>query len=144
MDGFVTAKTSAETEGTDRSLKFRKSVRKFIIGFTAIVLLGASTYFWQHRGERSPEASREKPSLASTCLPFSSTEVHRCTLSEKPQVFTAEKIAYGEVLNFCIVKPRDGSYQAKQIGPNTFEIKSEHGALPIEYKLLGGACPDQF
>lgn len=144
MSTYQEAKTAAEKEGTEKSLKFRKTARRFISWGTVVVLLGASTYFWQHREERSPESSREKPGLASACLPFSSTEVRRCTLSEEPQVFTAEKVAYDEVLDFCIVKPRNGSYQAKPIGPNTFEIKSEHGALPIEYKLVKGACPNQF
>ena len=65
-------------------------------------------------------------------------------LTEKPLIITTEQLAYSEALEFCIVHSTAGSFESKKIGANTFEIRSKHGALPIEYKLLKGSCPDKF
>lgn len=83
-------------------------------------------------------------SMEQNCLPFSNISVHRCVLTETPVVLRTERLTYSEVLDFCIVKPENGSYNVKKIGPNTFELRSTKGALPIEYKLLKGRCPDKF
>ena len=78
------------------------------------------------------------------CLPFSNTEVRRCVLTEKPIIMTTERLTYAEVHEFCVVKSEGGAYRSEKIGPNTFQVRSERGALHIEYKLLRGVCPSKF
>ena len=80
----------------------------------------------------------------SSCPPFSSGEVHTCVLTEKAVTLTTDQLTYEGEFEFCVVKPKQGSYQAKQISTNTFEIRSAHGTLPIQYKFLKGTCPDKF
>jgi hypothetical protein len=114
-----------------------KAVQGFV-GVVAITLIGALIFhgIW---GEGS-----SSPKVARSCQPVSDNEIRRCILGEKPTVFTTERLTYSKVLNFCVVKPTGASYESKQVGPNTWEIWTTKGALPIEYKLLEGSCPDKF
>lgn len=43
MSTYAEVKAAAENEGTEKSLKFRKSARRFIFGGTVIVLLAVAT-----------------------------------------------------------------------------------------------------
>jgi len=78
------------------------------------------------------------------CQPFVSSEVRQCILTEKAIIMTAGQLTRAGEFEFCVVKPKQGRYEAKEIGVNTFQVRSVQNALPIQYKLVPGKCPDRF
>jgi len=112
---------------------------KGLVVVIVVTLVGAMAVYgiWGESSSSSQQAQL-------VCAPISDTEVHRCVLTERPTIFTTERLVYSEVLEFCIVRQTGGLFESKKIGPNTFEVRSISGALPIEYKALRGPCPDKF
>lgn len=118
--------------------KAAKALQWVLAGVMLMLFVGMPIVNWA-LGEKSPSQQAQ-----NRCLPFSSTEVHKCLLTEKAVILTADQLTYENEFEFCVVKPDKGSYHAERIRPNTFEIRSTDGVLPIEYKLLNGSCPNRF
>jgi len=66
MGNFSRAKSATEQKGTEKLRKFHSSVRLFILGFTAIVLLGASVYFWERTAPQRQQAQQQAQQLRRT------------------------------------------------------------------------------
>jgi hypothetical protein len=134
-------KTRREMADADRAKELDRITKEKILSGK-----GLSPADGRFIAEAKRVESSEKSGLQmQTCLPISSSEVHRCVLSEKPRIFTAESLASAEAVEFCIIRPTAAdAYVSRKVGVNKFEVVSTTGTYEIEYKAMRAPCPDKL
>lgn len=119
--------------------------RQLIFSIGAVMTIGALVYLFLPDMKEPPQHVQQQ-----TCLPFSSSQLNRCVITEKAVDLTTEEKTYAGEFEFCYLKPDHGSLDIQQIGVNTFRFRSTGGAFPIQYKmikresLIDGKCPGKF
>ena len=127
-------------EFTVKKEQSKKTLQKTLMRVVFMLFVGFPMGMWIASGL----GITTSPQRAS-CAAFGSSETHSCVLTEdwSLPITTYERTYAGEY-NFCVVAPRPDAYESKKVGLNTFELRSHRGMLPIQYRLVAGACPNKF
>jgi len=144
MKSLSDAKNVAEKENTARRQKFPLMAKKFILGFTAIVIIVFGTYYWKQYQQLQKTIVSEKQSAAAEviCPDASANETRSCIIgTEWSNRIKFEDPAFNG-MQVCATP--GGEYERTEENGTTFwRFKTKEGRLVKTYRLYPASqkCP---
>jgi len=103
MRSFLEAKAAAEKSGTDKSQKFRPAGKKFFIILTAVVLLGASVYFWERTAPQRQQTPQHATITMRAAIPVTSSSQSSWPKLTLPPMGRSELVAVPPQMHIVVI-----------------------------------------